>query len=127
MLILVTCTQTCPRVTSVPDVLRDDTDRLHSSRSSPCRLTTLPTRSQTADEIRYRKGYDTCGSPQSVSDQLYANSAIGQDMRAVTAVVGEESLSEDELKYMELTESYKRHLVVWEYLTTVDVDPNIAT
>ena len=52
-----------------------------------------------------KKGYDTCGSPQNVSDQLYANYAIGQDMRAMTAVVGEESLSEDELKYLECTES----------------------
>ena len=34
---------------------------------------------------------------QNVSDQLYANYAIGQDLRAMTAVVGEESLSEDEL------------------------------
>ena len=42
-----------------------------------------------------------------MSDQFYANSAIGQDMHAVTAVVGEESLSEDELKYLEFTESLK--------------------
>merc|ERR1712021_56855 len=34
-----------------------------------------------------------------VSDQLYANYAIGQDTRAMKAVVGEEALSEDEHKY----------------------------
>ena len=44
---------------------------------------------------------------QNVSDQLYANYAIGQDLRAMTAVVGEESLSEDELEYLEFTESLK--------------------
>ena len=31
-----------------------------------------------------------------VSDQLYANYAIGQDTRVMKAVVGEEALSEDE-------------------------------
>merc|ERR1712188_197188 len=35
-----------------------------------------------------------------VSDQMYANYAIGQDTRAMKAVVGEEALSEDEHKYL---------------------------
>merc|ERR1711907_783412 len=35
-----------------------------------------------------------------VSDQLYANYAIGQDTRAMKAVVGEEALSEDEHKFL---------------------------
>merc|ERR1712113_814174 len=35
-----------------------------------------------------------------VSDQLYANYAIGQDTRAMKAVVGEEALSEDEQKFL---------------------------
>merc|ERR1711907_97460 len=36
-----------------------------------------------------------------VSDQMYANYAIGQDTRAMKAVVGEEALSEDEHKSLE--------------------------
>ena len=42
-----------------------------------------------------------------MSDQWYANYAIGQDMRAMAAVVGEESLNEEELKYLDFTESLK--------------------
>merc|ERR1712130_152373 len=43
----------------------------------------------------------------SVSDQLYANYAIGQDTRAMKAVVGEEALSEDEHKYLEFIEKFE--------------------
>merc|ERR1712232_611265 len=42
-----------------------------------------------------------------VSDQLYANYAIGQDTRAMKAVVGEEALSDDEHKYLEFTEKFE--------------------
>merc|ERR1712072_1117994 len=42
-----------------------------------------------------------------VSDQLYANYAIGQDTRAMKAVVGEEALSEDEHKYLEFTDKFE--------------------
>merc|ERR1711881_826132 len=42
-----------------------------------------------------------------VSDQLYANYAIGQDTRAMKAVVGEEALSEDEHKYLEFTDNFE--------------------
>merc|ERR1712023_121429 len=42
-----------------------------------------------------------------VSDQMYANYAIGQDTRAMKAVVGEEALSEDEHKYLEFTEAFE--------------------
>merc|ERR1712165_202155 len=46
-----------------------------------------------------------------VSDQLYANYAIGQDTRAVKAVVGEEALSEDEHKYLEFTTKFEDKFV----------------
>jgi len=46
-----------------------------------------------------------------VSDQLYANYAIGQDTRAMKAVVGEEALSEDEHKYLEFTEKFEERFV----------------
>merc|ERR1712054_525498 len=42
-----------------------------------------------------------------VSDQMYANYAIGQDTRAMKAVVGEEALSDDEHKYLEFTEKFE--------------------
>merc|ERR1711967_50270 len=42
-----------------------------------------------------------------VSNQLYANYAIGQDTRAMKAVVGEEALSEDEHKYLEFTDKFE--------------------
>merc|ERR1712064_259435 len=47
------------------------------------------------------------GDQPNVSDQLYANYAIGQDTRAMKAVVGEEALSEDEHKYLEFTEKFE--------------------
>merc|ERR1711967_42911 len=42
-----------------------------------------------------------------VSDQLYANYAIGQDTRAMKAVVGEEALSPDDLLYLEFTDKFE--------------------
>merc|ERR1712060_690155 len=42
-----------------------------------------------------------------VSDQLYANYAIGQDTRAMKAVVGEEALSDDEHKFLEFTDKFE--------------------
>ncbi|CAK9046213.1 V-type proton ATPase subunit B (V-ATPase subunit B) (Vacuolar proton pump subunit B) [Durusdinium trenchii] len=42
-----------------------------------------------------------------VSDQLYANYAIGQDTRAMKAVVGEEALNEDEHKFLEFTDKFE--------------------
>merc|ERR1712161_87582 len=50
--------------------------------------------------------YERAGHPN-VSDQLYANYAIGQDTRAMKAVVGEEALSEDEHKYLEFTDKFE--------------------
>ena len=46
-----------------------------------------------------------------VSDQLYANYAIGQDTRAMKAVVGEEALSEDEYKYLEFADKFESKFV----------------
>jgi len=42
-----------------------------------------------------------------VSDQLYANYAIGIDTKAMKAVVGEEALSADDLLYLEFTEKFE--------------------
>ena len=43
----------------------------------------------------------------SVSDQLYANYAIGMDTRAMKAVVGEEALNADDLLYLEFIEKFE--------------------
>merc|ERR1711988_748705 len=42
-----------------------------------------------------------------VSDQLYACYAIGQDTRAMKAVVGEEALTEDEHKYLQFCDRFE--------------------
>jgi len=42
-----------------------------------------------------------------ISDQLYANYAIGQDTRAMKAVVGEEALSPEDLLYLEFTDKFE--------------------
>merc|ERR1712086_385795 len=49
----------------------------------------------------------TRGDHGNVSNQLYASYAIGQDTRAMKAVVGEEALSEDEHKYLEFTDKFE--------------------
>eukprot|EP01056_Protomagalhaensia_sp_Gyna25_P001072 Protomagalhaensia_sp_Gyna_25__1071@NODE_151_length_4811_cov_152_372800_g117_i0_p2_GENE_NODE_151_length_4811_cov_152_372800_g117_i0NODE_151_length_4811_cov_152_372800_g117_i0_p2_ORF_typecomplete_len510_score93_25ATPsynt_ab/PF00006_25/1_4e69ATPsynt_ab_N/PF02874_23/1_7e13_NODE_151_length_4811_cov_152_372800_g117_i025934122 len=46
-----------------------------------------------------------------VSDQLYANYAIGQDTRAMKAVIGEEALSSDDLLYLEFTEKFENRFL----------------
>merc|ERR1712178_44354 len=46
-----------------------------------------------------------------VSDQMYANYAIGQDTRAMKAVVGEEALSDDEHKYLEFTDKFEAEFI----------------
>merc|ERR1719473_2281175 len=56
------------------------------------------------------KGMTRADHPN-VSDQLYANYAIGQDTRAMKAVVGEEALSEDEHKYLQFTDKFETEFV----------------
>jgi len=47
----------------------------------------------------------------SVSNQLYANYAIGKDTMAMKAVVGEEALSAEDLLYLEFLEKFENRLV----------------
>jgi V-type H+-transporting ATPase subunit B len=46
-----------------------------------------------------------------VSDQLYANYAIGVDTRAMKAVVGEEALNEDDHLYLEFIEKFEQRFL----------------
>jgi V-type H+-transporting ATPase subunit B len=43
-----------------------------------------------------------------VCNQLYANYAMGKDVMAMKAVVGEEALSPDDLKYLNFTNRFER-------------------
>jgi len=52
------------------------------------------------------KGMTRADHPN-VSDQLYANYAIGMDTRAMKAVVGEEALSEEDHLYLEFIEKFE--------------------
>ncbi|KAI6690837.1 hypothetical protein NL676_027665 [Syzygium grande] len=47
-----------------------------------------------------------------VSNQLYANYAIGKDVQAMKAVVGEEALSSEDLLYLEFLEKFERKFVM---------------
>ena len=46
-----------------------------------------------------------------VSNQLYANYAIGKDTQAMKAVVGEEALSQDDLLYLEFLEKFESKFI----------------
>jgi len=46
-----------------------------------------------------------------VSDQLYANYAVGQDTRAMKAVVGEEALTAEDRLYLEFTEKFEKNFL----------------
>eukprot|EP00123_Amoebidium_parasiticum_P001064 comp12059_c0_seq1/m.6771 comp12059_c0_seq1/g.6771 ORF comp12059_c0_seq1/g.6771 comp12059_c0_seq1/m.6771 type:complete len:501 (-) comp12059_c0_seq1:287-1789(-) len=46
-----------------------------------------------------------------VSNQLYANYAIGRDVQAMKAVVGEEALSSEDLLYLEFLEKFEKNFV----------------
>ncbi len=46
-----------------------------------------------------------------VSNQLYANYAIGKDVVAMKAVVGEEALSSEDLLYLEFLEKFEAKFV----------------
>jgi vacuolar-type H+-ATPase subunit B/Vma2 len=46
-----------------------------------------------------------------VSNQLYANYAIGKDVAAMKAVVGEEALSQEDLLYLEFLDKFEEKFV----------------
>jgi V-type H+-transporting ATPase subunit B len=46
-----------------------------------------------------------------VSNQLYANYAIGKDTAAMKAVVGEEALSQDDLLYLEFLKKFESSFI----------------
>ncbi len=52
-----------------------------------------------------------------VSDQLYANYAVGVDTRAMKAVVGEEALSEEDHLYLEFLEKFEQRFLSQVFFT----------
>merc|ERR1711869_55941 len=56
------------------------------------------------------KGMTRADHPN-VSDQLYANYAIGLDTRAMKAVVGEEALSDEEDLYLEFSDKFEERFL----------------
>ena len=46
-----------------------------------------------------------------VSNQLYANYAIGKDVQAMKAVVGEEALTADDLLYLEFLHKFEKNFI----------------
>jgi len=51
----------------------------------------------------------------SVSNQMYANYAIGKDVQAMKAVVGEEALTSEDMKYLEFLEKFERRFLSQGY------------
>jgi V-type H+-transporting ATPase subunit B len=47
----------------------------------------------------------------SVSNQLYANYAIGKDNQQMKAVVGEEAMSKEEMNYIDFLENFERKFI----------------
>eukprot|EP01018_Ginkgo_biloba_P038867 Gb_10766 [translate_table: standard] len=56
-----------------------------------------------------------------VSNQLYANYAIGKDVQAMKAVVGEEALSSEDLLYLEFLDKFERKFVTQGAYDTRDI------
>merc|ERR1712066_591970 len=46
-----------------------------------------------------------------VSNQLYANYAIGKDVQAMKAVVGEEALTQEDLLYLEFLGRFEKEFI----------------
>jgi len=60
-----------------------------------------------------------------VSNQLYANYAIGKDVSAMKAVVGEEALSAEDLLYLQFLDKFEGRFVTQGVYETRDVFKSI--
>lgn len=56
-----------------------------------------------------------------VSNQMYANYAIGRDVNAMKAVVGEEALSSDDLLYLEFLDKFEHKFLAQEFNESRDI------
>ncbi len=60
-------------------------------------------------------GKKTRDDHKGVSDQLYAGYATGRDLRALSAVVGEEALSETDRKYLKFADAFEQRFIKQDY------------
>ncbi|MEM2947931.1 MAG: hypothetical protein QXG02_00180, partial [Candidatus Anstonellales archaeon] len=60
-------------------------------------------------------GKKTREDHKGVSDQLYAAYATGRDLRALSAVVGEEALSETDRKYLKFADMFEQRFIKQDY------------
>ncbi|MGC9005667.1 MAG: V-type ATP synthase subunit B [Candidatus Micrarchaeia archaeon] len=60
-------------------------------------------------------GKKTREDHKGVSDQLYAGYATGRDLRALSAVVGEEALSETDRKYLKFADAFEQKFIKQDY------------
>jgi V-type H+-transporting ATPase subunit B len=56
-----------------------------------------------------------------VSNQMYANYAIGKDVLAMKAVVGEEALTQEDLLYLEFLDKFERKFLSQGYYESRDI------
>ncbi|KAI8492919.1 V-type proton ATPase subunit B [Branchiostoma belcheri] len=63
-----------------------------------------------SDEVSHREGM-TRKDHADVSNQLYACYAIGKDVQAMKAVVGEEALTPDDLLYLEFLSKFEKNFI----------------
>lgn len=56
-----------------------------------------------------------------VSDQLYSNYAIAQDVKAMKAVIGEEALSNDDILYLEFLDKFEKRFITQNTYESRDI------
>lgn len=56
-----------------------------------------------------------------VSNQLYANYAVGKDVQAMKAVVGEEALTDEDLLYLEFVEKFEQKFISQGFYENRDI------
>jgi V-type H+-transporting ATPase subunit B len=56
-----------------------------------------------------------------VSNQMYANYAIGRDVQAMKAVVGEEALTPEDFLYLEFLDKFEHKFIAQGYYESRDI------
>ncbi|XP_065821480.1 V-type proton ATPase subunit B, brain isoform isoform X3 [Labrus bergylta] len=112
---LVTCTPTWRPSTRERAEWRDGTAPSLRSPSSPCPMTIYPPINVLPSLSRLMKSAIGEGMTRrdhsDVSNQLYACYAIGKDVQAMKAVVGEEALTADDLLYLEFLTKFEKNFI----------------
>jgi len=63
----------------------------------------------------------TRGDHSEVSNQMYANYAIGRDVQAMKAVVGEEALTPEDFLYLEFLDKFEHKFLAQGYYESRDI------